>query len=166
MGFIAIPAVLFKGMTLPNISLSSKNPDETAAPLPNKRTNARSIVLFMALVLGRGLCYMGTVTFIPLMFHEKDGAPTLMGASPASTGWHPLFLGWCWATWRIMWTSGASSPSSWFWSLPFIWLLAGSNGGMAFVYVLLAGMLGQGLHSVMIVMGQHLLPGARASSLA
>ncbi|MFZ4826438.1 MAG: MFS transporter [Phototrophicaceae bacterium] len=161
LGLIAIPAVLFKGMTLPNISLSSKNPDETATPITNKVTNTRSIMIFMALVLGRGLCYMGTVTFIPLMFHEKGWSPNAYGSITGiywlASAFSGVVLGYMadYVDRRRIITIVMILVA------PIYWLLASSNGAMAFVYVLLAGMLGQGLHSVMIVMGQRLLPGGK-----
>lgn len=160
LGLIAIPTVLFKGITLPNISLSSQSA-ETSTPSINKVVNVRSIVIFIALVLGRGLCYMGTVTFIPLMFHQKGWSPNAYGSITGIYWLASAFSGVVFGYMADHLDRRRITTVVMILVAPIYWLLASSNGAMSFVYVLLAGMLGQGLHSVMIVMGQRLLPGGK-----
>ena len=161
LGLLAIPAVLFKGITLPNISLSSQSNGEAPTPVINKVVNVRAIVIFIALVLGRGLCYMGTVTFIPLMFHQKGWSPNAYGSITGIYWLASAFSGVVFGYMADYLDRRRITTTVMILVAPIYWLLAGSDGAIAFVYVLLAGMLGQGLHSVMIVMGQRLLPGGK-----
>ena len=157
----AIPPVIFMALSIPRYEPSGEDEQAAAEEAAAKRPQWRPLSMLGLLVFLRGVAYPGSVAFIPVLFRDKGWSPEAYGVITS-----------------VFWISSAISgviiggladrvdrryvvTGTLLVATPLYFLLPVTDGVLAFVMVLATGAFIGGIHSIIVVLAQSLIPGRK-----
>jgi MFS transporter, FSR family, fosmidomycin resistance protein len=165
LGLLAIPVAIFMALTIPQRATSGfrQTPGQAIRGL---RESVRGLpragfAVLGAMIVLRGLAQPGTVAFIPLLFQQKGWSPAEYGAVTGlywvASGVAGLVFGNVANRVDRRWVVSATLLAA----APAFFLLPLTDGLTAALMALAAGGFVGGSHSLIVVLAQEMLPGAR-----
>jgi MFS family permease len=143
---------------------ASRTRSEPRAAPTTARSNGlplRAIAFFVLLVTLRSLANPGTVAFIPRLFQSKGWDASAYGLITSLFWIGSGFTGVLFGVLADRIQSRYIIAASLLLSAPMFFLLPVADGGLALMAALLAGALSGGVHSLLVVQAQHMLPGRK-----
>lgn len=167
LGLLAIPAVLFMALSIPNVRAhvaqrASEAAQAGAATVRRARLPARSIALLAIVVALRGVVNPGSAAFIPRLFQDKGWDATAYGFVTSAFWIGGGLAGVIVARLADRRDSRWLVASTLIATAPVIFLLVTLQGPIAFAMALLAGALSGASHSLIVVQAQAMMPGRKA----
>jgi len=164
-GLIALPVVLNMLTRIPRtadyITANGKSTQKADFKGMLASIPRAGLLILIAMVGLRGLAQPGTVAFVPVLFQEKGWSPSEYGAITSMFWLASAIAGVIFGNiadrfdrrWVVALSLLASAPT--FFLLPIV------DGTAAFVMAIVAGGLSGGSHSIIVVLAQELIPGAK-----
>jgi FSR family fosmidomycin resistance protein-like MFS transporter len=157
----AVPSVFFMYSGIP-AERKLKHDDKPRVKMISSVATWMPFVILGTMVIIRSLPNLGSVSFIPSLFEQKDWNPTDYGFITSvywfSSGFAGVFFGNLADRYDrryvVMWSTVLSAPPLFF--LPFV------DGLPAIALALLAGGFSGGSHSIIVIMAQELIPHNKA----
>jgi FSR family fosmidomycin resistance protein-like MFS transporter len=161
LGLLAVPAVLYMARALPAASRTRSEPRAAPTTARSNGLPLRAIAFFVLLVTLRSLANPGTVAFIPRLFQSKGWDASAYGLITSLFWIGSGFTGVLFGVLADRIQSRYIIAASLLLSAPMFFLLPVADGGLALMAALLAGALSGGVHSLLVVQAQHMLPGRK-----
>lgn len=167
LGVIAIPAVLFMALSIPNMGqhVAQRASDAAKAgaeTLRRARLPVHTVVLLALVVALRGVVNPGSAAFIPRLFQDKGWDSTAYGFVTSAFwlggGVAGVLVARMADRYDTRWLVGLTLLAT----APLIFLLVTLQGPITFAMALLAGAFSGASHSLIVVQAQSLLPGRKA----
>lgn len=169
-GLLAIPAVLFMARALPAGGRSKRSPgvpgtavSPAAAPSETRATPlpVRALLLFAVVVTLRSLANPGIVAFIPRLFQLKGWDASAYGLITSLFWIGSGVTGVLFGVLADRIQSRYIIAASMLLAAPMLFLLPALEGVLALAAALLGGALSGGVHSLLVVQAQDMLPGSK-----
>ncbi|MBZ0277079.1 MAG: MFS transporter, partial [Anaerolineae bacterium] len=163
-GFAIIPAALFMVLSIPSrqLYLQNRHKAKSAGAAKPKTIAIKAILLLALLVTLRSLAQPGSVAFIPVLFQQKGWNAAQYGLITSSfwlaAGLSGIYVGSLADRFQRRYVMATTLILS----APAFFLLPTAGGALAFVFAILAGGLSGSTHSLIVVLGQEMLPFGKA----
>jgi FSR family fosmidomycin resistance protein-like MFS transporter len=166
-GLMALPALLFMAMSIPNFTMHiTQRASEAAAATANTARRAAlpvgTIALLAVVVALRGVVNPGSAAFIPRLFQSKGWEASAYGFVTSAFWLGGGIAGVVVARMADKRDSRLLVALTLIATAPAMFLLVTTDGPLAFVMALIAGALSGASHSLIVVQAQALLPGRKA----
>jgi FSR family fosmidomycin resistance protein-like MFS transporter len=161
LGLLAVPTVLYMARALPTASRTRSEPRAVPTTTRSNGLPLRAIAFFVLLVTLRSLANPGTVAFIPRLFQSKGWDASAYGLITSLFWIGSGFTGVLFGVLADRIQSRYIIATSLLLSAPMFFVLPVADGGLALMAALMAGALSGGVHSLLVVQAQHMLPGRK-----
>ena len=166
LGLLAIPAILFMALSIPDVRAHLTARAYTAASAGvaaarRARIPASSVVLLAVVVALRGVVNPGMVAFIPRLFQDKGWDATAYGLVTSAFWLGGGVAGVLVARLADRRDSRLLVALTLIATAPAIFLLVTLDGSLAFIMAMAAGALSGASHSLIVVQAQALMPGRK-----
>jgi MFS transporter, FSR family, fosmidomycin resistance protein len=164
LSLIALPVIVWMFLIVPgsrSYSTVRQANDAERANGPAFSLPVKALLILVVMVTLRSLGQPGSVTFIPVLFQNKGWTPAEYGAITSSFWLASGFAGVIFGNLADRFDRRAVVAVSMAISAPAFFLLPVIDGAPAFAMAIIAGGLSGGSHSIIVVLAQELIPGAK-----